>query len=107
METSPQEDEGGGGDFIGLLGTSNFHLFLRIDLSLIFSCSHCSCTIFVLFLYSLYTQVILILILINVQFLQNVVSSFEKGSRGQNHSLSDSHHPTEKSPGANFPSRYS
>ena len=34
----------------------------------------------------------LILILINVQYLQKVVFSFEKGSNAQNHSLSDSQH---------------
>ena len=38
----------------------------------------------------------LILILIDVQYLQNVVFSFEKGLNVQNHSLSDSHHPTWK-----------
>ena len=37
---------------------------------------------------SLYTQVMLILILIKVQYLQNVVFDFEKGS----------HHPTRNSP---------
>ena len=39
-----------------------------------------------------------ILILINVQYLQNVVFSFEKCWNGQNHYLSDSHHPIKKSP---------
>ena len=48
--------------------------------------------------YSLHTQVMVILILINVQYLQNVVFSFEKGLSGQNHALSDSRHPTEKFP---------
>ena len=61
--------------------------------STLFSCSHCSCTIFILPLYSLYTLTILLLILINVQYLQNVVFSFDKGLSGQIHSLSDSHHP--------------
>ena len=42
--------------------------------------------------YSLYKQVMLILILINVQYLQNVVFSFEKGLNGQNHSSSDFYH---------------
>ena len=46
----------------------------------------------------------LILILINVQYLQNVVFSFEKGSSGQNHSLSDSHNQIEKSLQVNFSS---
>ena len=35
--------------------------------------------------YSLHTQVMLILILIDAHYLQNVVFSFEKGSGGQNH----------------------
>ena len=39
----------------------------------------------------------LILISIDVQYLQNVVFSFEKCSNGQNHSLSDSHLPIKKS----------
>ena len=38
----------------------------------------------------------LILILIYVQYLQNVVCSFGKGVNGQNHSLSDSHHAIQK-----------
>ena len=69
-------------------------------------CSHCSCTIFILPSYSLHTQVMLILILIYVQYLQNIVFSFEKGLSGQNHSLSDFSHPIEKSPQANFLSSY-
>ena len=56
-------------------------------------CYHCCCAIFILTLYSLYTLVILILISINVQCLQNVVFSFEKGSNSQDHSSSDSHNP--------------
>ena len=44
------------------------------------------------------TQVWLILILISVQYLQNVVFGFEKGSIGQNSSSSDSHHPIKKCP---------
>ena len=40
----------------------------------------------------------LILISINVQYLQNIAFSFEKGSSGQDHSFSDSHHPKGKSP---------
>ena len=46
----------------------------------------------------------LLFILINVQYLQNVVFSFEKGLSGQNHSLSDSHHLIEKFSQVNFPS---
>ena len=45
----------------------------------------------------------LILILIDVQYLQNLVFSFEKGSNVQNHSLSDSHHSIKKFPPAKFP----
>ena len=51
----------------------------------------------------LYTQVMLILILINVQLLQNVVFNFEKDLSGQNHSFSDSHHPIEEYPPGKFP----
>ena len=38
------------------------------------------------------------LILINAQYLQNVVFSFEKDSNGQNRSLYDSHHPIKNPP---------
>ena len=38
-------------------------------------------------------QVMLISILINIHYLQNIVSSFQEDSNGQNHYLSDSHHP--------------
>ena len=41
---------------------------------------------------SLYTQIMLVLILIDVHFLQNVVFNFEKGWNAQNHSFSDPHH---------------
>ena len=40
----------------------------------------------------------LILILIDVQYSQKAVFSFEKGSNGQNHSSSSSHHPVKKFP---------
>ena len=64
----------------------------------IFSCSHCSCTNFVLILCSFETQVmLLILILIYVQYSQNAVVRFEKFSNRQNHS-SSSHHLVKKSP---------
>ena len=46
---------------------------------------------FILTSYSLYTQVMPSLILINVQYLQNVVFSFENFLNSQNHSSSDSH----------------
>ena len=63
-------------------------------------------TIFVLksnknFIFSL--QVMLTLILINVQYLQNVVFSLENGSSSQNHSLSYSHYLIERFPLAKFP----
>ena len=44
----------------------------------------------------------LILILIDVQYLQNLVFSFEKGSNVQKHSLSDSHPSIIKFPQQNF-----
>ena len=51
-----------------------------------------------------HTQITQILILINVQYLQNVVFSFEKGSTSQTHSFSDSYHPIKKIfPLQNFP----
>ena len=78
---------------------------LQPNKNFIFSCNHCSCTIFILISYPLYTQAMLILILIDVQYLQNVVFSFGKGSNGQNHSSSDSHHHNEKIPSQQtFPS---
>ena len=58
--------------------------------NVIFSCSHCSCTIFVLISYSFETYIMLILILIDVQYSQNAVFSFKKFSNHQNHSSSDS-----------------
>ena len=65
----------------------------------IFTCSHCSCIIFILTSYSLYTQVVLILILIDVQYSQNVVFNFEKDLNDQNHSSSGFQHQINKSPG--------
>ena len=41
-------------------------------------------------------------ILIYVQYVENVAFSFEKGSDGQKHFLSDSHYPT-KNPPTKFP----
>ena len=66
--------------------------------SVIFSCSHSSCTIFVLISYSFETQIMLILILIQVQYLQNSVFSFEKILNRQNHSSSGSYHLLKESP---------
>ena len=45
----------------------------------------------------------LILILIDVQCLQNVVFSFEKGLNGQNHTSAGSHDPIKKYFPAEFP----
>ena len=42
------------------------------------------------------------LILIDLQYEQNVVFNFEKGSHGENHSSSDSHRTTKKSVQQNF-----
>ena len=44
----------------------------------------------------------LILILIDDQYLQDVTSSFEKDLNGQNYSTSDSHRLTRKSPQQSF-----
>ena len=55
--------------------------------------------LFVLTSYSLYTQIMLSLILVDVEYLQNVVFSFEKALNGQNHLSPDSH---ENPPQAEF-----
>ena len=54
--------------------------------------------IFIFTSYSLYTQVMLIFILMDVQYLQNVVFTFEKGLNDQTHSLSGSHRMIKKVP---------
>ena len=69
---------------------------------LIFSCGHWPCAIFNLVSYSLYKQVVLILILIDVQYLQNVLFSFENGRNGQTQSFLDFHHQIKKSLVAKF-----
>ena len=51
----------------------------------------------------LYTQVMLILILINVRYSKNVVFSFEKGLHDENLSSSGPHHPIKKTLLAKFP----
>ena len=66
--------------------------------NIIFMCSHCSYTIFVLISYSLDPQVMLVLILIDVRYSQKTVFSFEKGSNCQNHSSSGSHHLVKNPP---------
>ena len=63
----------------------------------IFSGSHCSCAIS-----ALISQIMLILILIDVQYSQNAVFSFEKFSNRQNYSSSCSHHLIKKIPPAVF-----
>ena len=79
--------------------SNNFHVISQT--SFIFSCSHCSCTIFISPSYSLHTQAMLIFlimpVLINVHYLQLVVFSSEKGLNGQKHSSSDSHQPIKQS----------
>ena len=70
----------------------------KIKTSFLAVASHCCCTIFVLISYSFETQIMLILILIDVQYSQNAVFSFEKFSNRQNHSSSDSHHLIKKFP---------
>ena len=62
----------------------------------IFSGTHCLRIIFILTSYCLYTQVMLTLILIKVQYLQKMVLNFVKGSKGQSHSSSASHYPLEE-----------
>ena len=64
----------------------------------IFSCSHCSCSIFVLISYFLHTQVMLILISIDVQYSQKGVFSFEKGLYHQKTLLLWFLWPSKKSP---------
>ena len=70
--------------------------------NLIFSCLIAPAP-FLFWLDTLYTQVMLILILIDVQYLQNIACGFEKGSNGQNHSSSGSHHLIKKSFKQNSP----
>ena len=64
--------------------------------NVIFSCSHCSCTNFVLISYSFETQVMLILILIVVQYSQNAVLSFAQFLNRQNYSSWGSHRLVKK-----------
>ena len=66
--------------------------------NIIFSCSHCTCTIFALISYSFETEIMLILILIDIQYSQNAVFSFKKFSNHQNHSSLGSHYLIKKSP---------
>ena len=61
-----------------------------------------SCIIFILISYLFDTKVMLILILIDVQYSQYAVFSFEKDSNRQNHSPSGSQHPVKISSPAKF-----
>ena len=83
-------------------GTTIFKI--NLPKNFIFSCSHSLCTIFILISYSLYKQVVLILILIDVQYLQNVTVSFENGSHGHTQSSFDFYHLIKSSSRQNFPS---
>ena len=74
---------------------NNFHACcnpITLAAVFIFSCSHCSCTTFIL------TDVQYL-----QQYLEHAVFSFGKGSNGQNHSYSDYHHPIKKPSQQNFP----
>ena len=78
---------------------NNFTILkLQPNKNVIFRCSRCFCIIFVLILYSLDTQVMLILILSDVQYSQKAIFSFEKGSNHQNHSSSGSDQLLKNSP---------
>ena len=69
----------------------------KLKTSFLAEASHCSYH-FVLISYSFETQIMLVLILIDFQYSQNAVFSFEKYLNRQNHSSSDSHHLVKKSP---------
>ena len=58
----------------------------------IFSCIHCSSTIFVLISYSFKTHIMLILILLDVKYSQNTVFTFENFLNRPNHFSSGSRH---------------
>ena len=97
---------GGGGEFPStsqtfvhypLPSTPKVNSTQQKNKNVIFTCSHSSCTIFVLISYSFETQIMLILILINVQYSQNAVFSFENFLNHQNHSSSGSYHRVKKS----------
>ena len=74
---------------------SSYNLIKTVS---IFSCRHYSSSAFVLISYSLDTQVMLILILIDVQYSKKAVFSFEKSLNRQNHSSSGSLHLVKKFP---------
>ena len=76
---------------------------LKPNIKFILSQSHSCCTLKTNFIYFLYIQIKLLLILIDLQYVQNVILNFEKGSNGQKHSSSDSHNTTKKWTQQNFP----
>ena len=53
--------------------------------------------------YPLYTKAMVILIIIDVQYLHNVVFGFEENWNGESHCSSDTHHPIKQSPQVKLP----
>lgn len=53
--------------------------------------------------YPLYTKAMVILIITDVQYLQNVVFGFEENRNGQSHCSLDTHHPIKESPQVKLP----
>ena len=84
-------------NFYYLPTKSQFNLINKIKTSFLAVVIAAVATIFVLIFYSLETEIMLILILIDVQYSQNAVFSFENFSNRQNHSSSGSHHLIKKS----------
>ena len=83
--------QGGGRVFPTQGGVQKFNP-IKPNKNSIFSCSHyCSCFFFVLISYSLDTQVMLILILIDDQYSQKAVFSILIGLNCQNHSSGSLH----------------
>ena len=80
--------------FLSLLTNNNCHVIIPKKASYLAAVN--APVPFTLTWYSLYTQFILILILIDVQYLQNAVFSFKKCWNGQIHSSWDSYHPIKK-----------
>ena len=74
-------------NFYSLPTKSQFNLINKIKTSFLAVVIAAVATIFVLIFYSLETEIMLILILIDVQYSQNAVFSFENFSNRQNHSL--------------------
>ena len=68
-------------------------IYVITNKNFIFNCSHCSCTIFILTSYSLYTQGHANFDFNRCSIVTEVLFSFEKDSNGQNHSSLGTHHP--------------